>query len=149
MLLEKKGVSEILITVIMVGLVLVAIGVVWAVISNLVGSQTDEVTINSDCLTIDLRPTLANCSAGTCDVLIKRNAGGDDFAGVKLVFYYANGTSIIKESSGNIDPLATVKKQVTGVDNNTAERVEVSAYFLNDVGEEQVCSQSSSVTISS
>jgi hypothetical protein len=53
---------------------------------------------------------------------------------------------VIKESSGNIDPLATVKKQLTGVAAD-AERVEVSAYFTNDVGEQQICSQSSSVLI--
>jgi hypothetical protein len=145
-LLGKKGISDILITVIMIGLVLVAIGVVWAVINNLVGSKTDEVSINSDCLAIDLRPTIANCSVGgACDVYIKRNAGGDEFSGIKMVFYHLNGTSSTKEATGNIEPLATVKKQATGLANVT--RVEISAYFTNEVGEQQVCSQSSALVV--
>jgi len=145
--MKKKGMSGIVTTIIIIGIGLVAVGIIWYVINNIIVGQTEGITFSEKCLKINLKITSANCSSGNCDVLIKRNAGGGDFDGVNLLFYKPDGTSQAQNVSGNIVPLTTVKKQVTGID-TSAEKVEAYAYFIKDNGENQFCSQANPVDIS-
>ena len=139
--MEKRGVSEVIITVIMVGLVLVAIGVVWVVISNILGGQIGGIDYSEKFLGIKLNVLGANCTDGTCSVLIKRDAGGESFDGLKIVFYNSDGTTKTENVSGNIEPLATVRKTISG-DYFSVEKIEVSPYMLDNSGKEKVSSQS-------
>lgn len=143
---SKEGISGILITVIMIGLVLVVVGLVWAVVNNLVGSRIKSATVNAQCLEVGLRPTTANCSDTACNVWIKRDAGGGSIAGVVYIFYRGDGTTQENVTIGNVAPLATNMVYLKGIPSNP-EKVEVSAYFLDENGDRQVCSQSSAYVI--
>jgi len=146
---NKKGVSEIIITVIMVGLVLVAIGVVWYVINNVIGGQTGNINTAEKCLGVSLNVVGANCTGltpNTCRVLVKRNAGGDSFTGLKIVFYTQDGTSSTIDFSGDIAPLQTINRTVADAPAN-AKKVELTPYFNDASGIPQVCSQTVSSDI--
>ena len=77
---NKRGMSEIVTTLIIIALALVAIGVVWYVIQNLLGTTEDEVTQGSedlfnDCV-IDLGGTVTT-EDGTCTGGEIRMVGGE------------------------------------------------------------------------
>jgi len=148
--MEKKGLSSIVTTIIIIGVGLVAVGVVWYVINNVIIEQTEDITYSNKCLKVNLMVTHANCSVDStaCDVLVKRSAGGETFDGLNMIFYKADGTSETNISIGNIDPLATVRKQASGLDGNSNSKVEVYAYFTKEDETTHLCSQASSVDIS-
>jgi flagellin-like protein len=145
--MEKKGLSGIITTLILIAIALVAVGVVWYTINKVILEQTENIVLSEKCLKVNLEIIKADCNSGDCEILIKRTSGGDFFDGINLVFYNQDKTSEVKDIPGNINFLSTVKKQVTGI-NQTAEKVEVYAYFLNEDGNKHFCKQKSLIKIS-
>lgn len=152
---NKKGLSDIVVTLIIIVLSLVAVGVVWAVVNNLLKNGGAGIDINSKCLGVNLQITQANCSAGTtdkiCDVQVSRSGTtSDSLGGVKLVFM--NQTAGITspaaiDVSGDIP--AVVGSRLTGKDTGIAnangiDTVQITPYFKDTSGNVQLCSQASS-----
>jgi len=146
--MNNKGVSAIIVTVIMITIVLDAIGVVWVIIQNVVQSGANDIDLGTKCLDVNLQATKLDCSAGTtCTVTVKRNSGSDEeFGGMKVVFSNRTSGNVgpsPADFEGNIQELGTetsgpLTHGLTGEQPNT---VEITAYFLDDNGEEQLCSQ--------
>ena len=145
MISNKKGLSMIVSTLIIILLVLVAVGVIWVVVNNLIQEGSDTIEISSKCLEVDIQATGVTCGAADCDVTLSRAAGGDTIAGVKLAFTNASGTSnFVVDIAGDISPLAITTSTATAVNATLPfpTNVEVTAYFQDTSGNEQLCSQS-------
>ncbi len=159
---SKRGLSTVVTTLIIVLLVLVAIGIIWAVIRGIIESGTGQIDVRSKCIEVDVRATAATYTAPVADdlltttidetviggytVTLYRGAGGDDIEGVKLVFYDSTGdSSDVIPVSGNIVPLTSKTwgpSSITGL-TGTANKVKVTVYFKNEAGVEQLCGTSS------
>ena len=144
----KRGLSTIVVTLIIILISLVAVGIVWVVVRNLINSGTQGVEVSSKCLNINVEATAVNCSSvgssRICDVALKRTGTGSDaIAGVKLVFKNttAGTSSLLVNVAGNIEPL--VGKIQTGINTTLsgANRVEVTAFFKDASGNDQICQQ--------
>ncbi len=147
MIHNKKGLSEVVTTLIIILLVLVAIGIVWAVVSNILSSGAAQTEISAKCLQVDVKATAAKCgSGGNCTVTYTRTDSGDDIDGVLIVF--SNGqNSSQKEISGNVAPLATktiTPEFETGITTPAIDKVEIAAYFIDASGNTQICATPSS-----
>ena len=139
---NKRGLSAIVITLILILLSLVAVGIVWVVVNNVIKSGAEGIDIGAKCMNVDVSATSVSCTGGTCDVDLERTGiETDDIAGVKLVFLdsTAGESSGIIDESGNIEAL--VGKSVDDVDTTLTapDRVEVTVYFHDESGEEQLC----------
>lgn len=143
MIYDKKGLSAIIVTLILILLAIVAVGVVWVVVSNVLESGEGRVNLGSACLEIDVEPTVAtNSSNAIYSITMIRSAGGDEIAGVKVIISNATG-SYVHTEVGNIEPLATKTIQITmpaGEVVTNANKVEVTPYFADASGNEQLCS---------
>ncbi len=144
MISDKKGLSEVVTTLIIILLVLVAIGIVWAVVSSILQSGTEQTSTTAKCLQVDIKATAAQCTVGgVCNVTYRRNAGGDVVDGVVIVF--SNGqTSNQTEVAGNLAPLATQTKAgvATGLTSPVPNSIEIAAYFVDASGKQQLCATS-------
>lgn len=162
MIYNKKGLSEVVTTVIFVSLALIAIGIVWAVINGLVQRGASDVATTEKCLKINIDPTSASCVAGStltppvpgfvCSVTLNRKAGGDAIEGVKLVFKDAEGISgtTVAQYIGDIEPLTSQIADTLNTDlTTTPKTVEISPFLKDEQGNEVVCSQVKSFTIAS
>ena len=146
MIYDKRGLSAIIVTLILILLAIVAVGVVWVVVNNVLESGEGRVNLGSACLEVDVEPTAATSSDGiTYSVTMTRSAGGDEIAGVKVIISNATG-SYVHTELGNIAPLATKTIPITmtaseqsGIVPN-ANKVEVTPYFTDASGNEQLCS---------
>ncbi len=138
---DKKGMSLIVTSLIIIVLVFVAIGIMWVVVKNIIEGGTEQIDYNSKCLEINLRATaVVNTGNTTYDITIKRRAGGDEISGVKLVFFNEEDeTSNVIGIEEDIAPLATITRNVDGEIEN-ANKVEVTPYFEDDSGTEKFCS---------
>jgi hypothetical protein len=83
MLYNKKGLSTVVTTLIIILLVLVAVGIIWIVVRGVIEQGADQVDVSSACPLIDVR-IIGNgtCTSTTCTVNLERKAGGDTFGGV-------------------------------------------------------------------
>src|SRR3989344_4348736 len=84
---DKRGLSAVVTTLILVLLVIVAVAIVWGVLSNLISSRTDDINTVSKCLDVQVRPVNVICStAGVCTSATLQRSGTGDFTigGVRL-----------------------------------------------------------------
>lgn len=147
MIQDKKGLSTIVTTLIIILLVLVAIGIVWVVVRGVVEEGTSEIDIKVKCIDVNVRATaVANCvgDPAVCDVTLTRGAGGDAIGGVMLVFYEGTtATATPHNEVGDIGALGSTTALAVPTGLTTPDRIEVTAYFTDDQGKDQLCSQAS------
>jgi hypothetical protein len=144
---NKRGLSEVVVTLIIILLGIVAAGIVWIVVGNLVGDQSERIASGTQCLETNVRATKVTGTegSGNYDVTLTRSASGDEIAGVRMVFTNEIGTtSYVHNAAGNIAPLAT--KTITGIGTGItdANKVEIFVYFEDSQGREQICQTSTS-----
>ena len=138
---DKKGLSGIVMVIILIALVLVAAAIVWAIVSNLLENKSGEIEVASKCIGINIKATALDCGAdGKCDVTLERTATSTSEAvdGVGLTFSNLTDSSPEILVSGDIAALNILKDQV-GVAN--ANKVDVRVYINNSEGESVFCSQ--------
>ena len=153
----KKGVSGIVVVVILVALVLIAVGIVWAVVNNLITEGAGTIDYQQKCVVTNVKATAVACTAGgagaaiLCDITLSREGTGTDATGgVKIVFKNATGNGGVQTSIGNIPALVGLK--LTGFDSGMLEdelgaagsesgTIEVTTYFLDAEGDQRLCSQ--------
>ncbi|MEK6760852.1 MAG: hypothetical protein AABX93_02925 [Nanoarchaeota archaeon] len=147
---DKHGLSEIVISMIMIVLVLVAISIVWFIVRGILDKGSGQVNLGADCLEIQID---ANKVINTTDdtigptvdyrVTLTRSAGGNPIGGVAIIFKNDTGDASYRHTAaGNIAPLETKTVSATGVTITQATKVEVVPYFLEDSGTEKLCSTS-------
>jgi len=161
---DKKGLSTIVVTLIIVVLSLVAVGVVWAVVNGLLKSGTQSADITTKCLGVSVEATKANCtiigSPGNkfCAVALTRTGSGSDpIAGVRLIFSNSSSGTVGSSSldiPGDVAPLASKIAMLSGSTSaalNTTlitsvgvDNVKVAVYFTDSSGNQQLCQQQSS-----
>ncbi len=147
MIHNKKGLSEIVVTLILVLLAIVAVGVVWIVVNNVLKGGEGKINLASSCSDINVEPTVVTNSTSDAiySVTMIRSASGDEIGGVKVIISNETGSWVHPEP-GNIAPLATKTITITmdplvqsGVVTN-ANKVEIIPYFTDASGVEQLCS---------
>src|SRR5512137_2593316 len=90
---NKKGLSTIVATLLIILLTLVAVGIIWIVVRNVVQGGADQVDIDSKCLSASVEATKVTNVSTAYQVTITRNGGEDALGGVKLVFTDASGAA--------------------------------------------------------
>lgn len=148
MIKNKRGLSEIVITLIMVALVLVATGLVWFIVNGIIQGNQGKINVGAKCFDVNIQDTVLKCSGAnnaTCDVTVKRNAGGDSIAGVKLIFTNSSKTqNFVYDLPGDITPLQTKTQTAIATGITNANSVDVVPYFNDSSGAQQVCQSGSS-----
>lgn len=143
---NTRGLSTVVTSLIIILLVLVAIGIVWVVVSGMLKSTGTQIDISSKCVTSLLSVESATCaSAVNCTVGVKRT-GGYSLNGTKVVFSNSVGTSTQFDIVGDPGVLKSMNLNpgTTGV----PTKVSVVGYFNDaDTGVAQTCSQSAEKTI--
>ena len=150
---DTRGLSAVITTLIIILLVLVAVGIVWVVVNNLLKGGAETIELTAKCTAVTLSATAVTCDdAGvnwTCDVTYERGSGGDAVDGMKIVL--SNGvTSFTEDITGDIGQLGPNTK--TGIDTQIViadtepNSVQLAAYFNDTSGNSQLCSPTSEFT---
>jgi len=138
---SKKGLSGIVMTIILIALVLVAAAIVWAIVSNLLEGKSEDITIADKCLGLNIKATyLGDCDTDSCDVILERAIVSDtgEFDGLGLTFSSATETGVEKYYEDDIAASKTLSNYITGVAD--AIKVDVRVYFENEAEERVFCS---------
>lgn len=92
---NRKAMSTIIAALLIIILVLVSVGIVWGVVSNIIKEGSEQVSLGS--LTLDLeieKIEIQNDSAAI--IKIKRNQGEGEFIGFKLIFNSEDESEIVE-----------------------------------------------------
>ncbi|MBD3247451.1 hypothetical protein GF378_02415 [Candidatus Pacearchaeota archaeon] len=139
MLSNKKAMSAIVTTVIMIGLVIIAIGIVWAVVMNIVEGESEELDYSQRCIGINLNVERLSCEAGECTIELKRALGSKsdpiDGVGITLMNETASDEEYVEE--GNI----AASKIVNIPTDLNATGADVRIYVEKDDETKYWCSQ--------
>jgi len=101
---NKRGMSTVVTTLIIILLAIVAIGVVWVVIKNIISQGQEEISLAG--ITINLKILKASISGDTLYVTVHRNAGEGTLTGINFVISDGNNSQVVKRST-NLPALGT------------------------------------------
>ena len=136
---NNKGLSTVVTTLIIILLVLVAVGIIWGVVNNLLGKSTGTIETSTKCLDVDVRATKVVSNSGTqYNVTLYRAPTGDGEVGAKIVFVSDTENSGTVDFTRKLEPLDRFTEDIDGQIQN-ATKVEVTTYFEDDSGKETYC----------
>lgn len=135
---NKKGLSGIVTTLIIILLVIAAVGVIWGVVGGLLESGTGSINKGALCLEIDLHATqvVGDALAGDYNVTLERKSGPQDqLAKAAVTFYSEVGNSdpqyLDTDVLNEFDILSVKTLSFTGTLAN-ATSVVVTPYFIDE-----------------
>ncbi len=127
--MNKKGVSQIIVTVIMITIVLAAVGVVWVIVQNVLSEGAEDISVASQRITLDVEQVKVTDSG--IDVRVHRDAGEGDLAGIKFIVSDGVGTQVFEEETA-LDELGT--KTFSLSYDGFVKSVEVAPVILSSSG---------------
>lgn len=147
-IMEKRGMSAVITTLIIILLVVVAMGIIWVVVKNVLTKGASQIELAQKCRDVDLTMKNVDVEAkegdgvwDDYDITLSRTATGENSTGVKFVL--SNGTAYSNpiDFGYKLTPLATQTNY--SIDNtkvSNATQIEMTPYFDNDKGGEDLCS---------
>ena len=145
---NRKGLSTVVATLIIILLVLVAVGIIWAVVKDILQQGSETVDINVKCLAIEVNAvSVSETSAGVYDVTFVRGSGKGDIGGIKMnvfnddvssgIIDFGSAISVLETQTRTMD--TTVGGEITRIDGGN--KIKFIVFFLDESGKEQLCSQ--------
>ena len=145
MIKNKQGMSAVVTTLIIILLVIVALGIIWVVVKNVIQGGVEQVDLSTKCREVEVQAVaLANTTSpddgGDYDLTLKRTGTGDEIGGVKLVFFNDVTNSEVVDFGYAIEPLEThTKNVILTTPIIGANKLDMTVWFLSDLQEEELC----------
>ena len=126
-----KGLSTVVTTLLIILLSLVAIGIIWVVVKNLIGNAATEISF--DKFSLNLGISNAYIDGSEVKVAVRRSAGAGSLSGVYFIFHNGTSSSSVKRNIALKEleekTFTFNSSEVGGIDN--VELVSVSPVYLN------------------
>ena len=146
---KKRGMSAVITTLIIILLVIVALGIIWIVIRNVIQGSVEQVELAQKCRTINLeaKKIEGNVAGNSYDITLTYGGTGDEIAGVKITLFNTTDdtNSNLLDFTDNMKPLETKTMDLdleSGKEVIAANQIEMTAYFENEAGEDDLCPNS-------
>lgn len=98
--MDKKGVSEVITTILIIMITLTAVVVVWNVVNPLIKKSAEEVSSSSVVAQLEVENAEFYITGGG-KVRVHRGSGKGNITSLKFIFYDENGESTILEKKGD------------------------------------------------
>jgi hypothetical protein len=95
--MKKRGLSTIVVTLILIVLSLVAVGAVWLVVSNLLKNQSEQTGTDKLTFNANIEQVTLNESANNASITVERKVGAGNMKGMKFYFYNETNTEVKTE----------------------------------------------------
>lgn len=99
---EKRGLSTIVSTLLILLLVFVSIGILWVVIRNVVQGGADQVSLGK--FTLDLSIERVTIQGSTINVKVRRNPGEGEFTGLSFILSDVENTEVVEFYNVSMGP---------------------------------------------
>ena len=138
-MINKKGLSMVVTSLIIILLVLVAIGIIWVVVQNIITEGTEQVSLGKFTINLEIRSAKINTAGGiydSFDVVIKRNPGEGELIGVNFVATDINGISEVFENMTIIQQLGSQTFNLIMTDFNASDvnKISIAPILMTSAG---------------
>lgn len=151
---NSKGLSAIVATLLIILLTLIAVGIIWAVIRNVVEGGSDQIELSTKCTDVQLSLVTAieTATNGVYDITLRRGSDSQGDIGVRVNILQGTTAGGVMDWGvfGDLDALGTVTKTITTAAPTLiadADKVEFTVFFQDASGNRQLCPQSGSEPI--
>jgi flagellin-like protein len=103
--MQKRGLSSVVTTIILILLILVAIASIWAVVNNLIVKGSADVSLRKLTVDLDVVSAEINYSSGIATVRVLRNQGEGNVTGIKILISSKDSTEIVTKYLEGFDEL--------------------------------------------
>jgi len=134
----KKGLSTIVATLLIIMLVLVAIGIIWVVIKNVIKGGTEQVSLGK--FTVDMEISKADkINYSNINVTVKRNPGEGELSGIIFITSDKDNSETTRYNI-SINELEEKKFQIIlhEINTSTVEKISITPIFMRDSGKELI-----------
>ena len=100
---NRKGVSEVVVGLFLILLAFVSVAIVSLVISNIIQTESEKVSLKSFFVDLDLQ-SVKTLEDGGISINVKRNPGEGDLTGIKFIFSDGTNTKVL-EKEANLNEL--------------------------------------------
>ncbi len=145
---NKRGLSAVVTTLILILLAMVLIGIIWVVIVNIVNQGTENIGIDRFTIDLDIQDAYANPEdGGNIGVVVKRSSASGDIAGVRFIFF-DGVASITVDREISLNPLETrtfnfdASGEVAGI--GVGDEVTITPLFETSEGKQEAGTQTDS-----
>lgn len=138
---DKKGVSAIVATLIIILLVIVVTGVVWVVVRDIFKRGAEQIEISEKCRMIEFSDIIVSEeNGGVYKITFTRTSAGtsDPVAGFKITLLNETHNSELLDFDKELKRLETKSKQFEANIFNSS-KMKYTAYFHDESGKEQLC----------
>lgn len=104
--MNKRGMSQIVTTIILILLILVVIGGIWTIVNNFILKNSGKINSDSFTLSLTLRSAKINYTTGISEVRVRRNVGEGNLVGIKFIVEDKKNSDIFEERFDNFPELA-------------------------------------------
>ena len=136
---DKRALSTIVSTLLILLLVFVAIGILWSVVRTFIQSGSEEISLGKFTLDLQIDSVVINSTNGTMSVRVVRGTGDGDFTGLRFIMDDGDTTQITEVRGVN---MAEQDKQTftfaipSGMSASTIQTVSIAPIFTLSSGEE-------------
>ncbi len=128
--MNKRGLSTVIATLIIILIVLVAVGIIWVVVRNIIQRGTGDISFSQ--FTIDLEIENVRQTPSTLNVRVKRNPGEGELAGITFLVYDGENTYTFVKPDATLEQLE--RKTFILDYNGTVVRVSIAPMYMTSEG---------------
>jgi flagellin-like protein len=134
---NRRGISTIIATLLLILLTIVLIGILWVVIRNVTSSASAGINLGG--LTLDLKIQAANVIQSNLSVVVQRQTGAGDLTGVNFILYDGQTYENIKQNANlSVYEGKDFIFSVSQINISAIKTVSVAPLYLSNSGAEQV-----------
>src|SRR3989344_8465854 len=146
---DNRGLSTIVAILLMLLLVMVAVGIIWVVVKNVIQSGAEQISLGK--YTLDLQiEQVQKVDDSNINVKLKRNAGDGEFVGISFIIDDGDSTEVIKQNI-SMDELEvkTFQLILSGINASNIKKISIYPIFKLESGKEIVGPMKDEYTVSS
>ena len=94
--MNKKGLSNVITTLILIVVALVAVGIVWVVVNNIISEGSEQISLGAFTISLEIKNAQINAD-NSVSLNVERNAGRGDIAKIKFIFENETDSNIVEK----------------------------------------------------
>lgn len=96
---EKRGLSQVITTLIIILLVLVAVGGIWVVVNNFIQTGSEQIELGKFTLDLQIKSVNVLGDDVTVTIVVRRNPGKGELVGMNFIFSDGQNSEVVREDT--------------------------------------------------
>ncbi|MBX4196030.1 hypothetical protein KW805_00375 [Candidatus Pacearchaeota archaeon] len=152
--MAKRGLSDVVTTVLIILLVLAAVVIVWSFVQPAIRGGAEQVPGQTACISLNVEPVkcVKNGATTSANVTYRYNSGESTLSGIKFILTRSDDTTIVNDTIALNNLPGKLESRIVNVSfgptGTVPKAVSIAAVIRTDTGRDQTCTESISIPCS-